>query len=123
MPDWDRTAGPVRTRDQGAAVFLEVGAGVGLVTLMHGIAGIAMGGLTVAADAVPVGGLADVVRPLPFLWLMLIGLGQLPYVVPAAIGLWFVRRPLALGVVVGAALTFTLNGACFGLLFGSDLLG
>jgi hypothetical protein len=123
MPDWDRSAGPARTRDHGAGVFLQVGAGVLLVPLLHVVAGLAMGGLAVAVESAgPVGGAADLLRPLPFLWLMGIGLGQLPYVLPAAIGLWFVRRPIALGVVIGAALTFTLNGACFGLLFGSDLL-
>ena len=83
-----------------------------------------MAGLPLAIEAAGShGGVADVLRPVPFLWLAAIGLGQLPYVVPAAIALWFVRRPIALGVVIGAALTFTLNGACFGLLFGSDLLG
>lgn len=125
MPDWDRTAGAARPRDSGAGVFLQVGAGVLLVPLMHVVAGLALGGLALAStSAAPaLGDLGNALQSLPFLWMMGIGLAQLPYVVPAAIGLWFVRRPLALGVVIGAALTLTLNGACYGFVFGLDAVG
>ena len=48
-----------------------------------------------------------------------IGLTQLVWVVPAMIVLW-VRRDFRLmkGILIGAALTFLLNSACFGLLNG-----
>lgn len=53
--------------------------------------------------------------------IFIIGLAQLIYVIPLAVA---VKRPgFAQGVWIAAGITFLLNAACFGLLFGGlDLL-
>jgi hypothetical protein len=125
MTDWDRSGGAPAERERGTAVFLQVGAGILLVPLLHLAAGLVLWGLGLAISSLPVSGGSptELLAGVGAFWLFGIGLGQLPYVVPVAIALSFVRRPLALGVVIGAALTLALNGACVGLLFGAGLLG
>src|SRR4051812_24509895 len=57
---------------------------------------------------------------LPAMWL--IGLTQLVWVIPAMIVFW-VRHDFRLmkGILIGAALTFLLNAACFSVLVGQPM--
>jgi len=65
--------------------------------------------------------LLHLIQLLPFYFIpvfaVLIGLSQLVYVVPAFLVLRNQgRMGMAKGVLIGAAVTFLLNAACFGLL-------
>lgn len=54
--------------------------------------------------------------------LILIGLSQLLYVIPAIIIYSKKGRPgIVKGLIIGAAITFLLNAACFGLIFAALL--
>ncbi len=111
MTDFDRTAGP--PQQHGTAVFLQVGLGIGLVFLLHLIVGGSLWGAVALADTFgqPV---ADDLGPVLVTWMASLGVGQVLYVGPVAAALFFVRRPIALGMAIGAALTFLLQGACYG---------
>ena len=50
-------------------------------------------------------------------WFLGLPLLQLLYVVPAGIVAWRARRPLALGIALGALITFLLYSVCYGSLF------
>lgn len=97
-------------------VFLQVGLGIGLTFLLHAMVG---GGLAAASAAAvsidPQGIVGGLVSMVFGYWVMGVGVMQLVYVLPVAIAAAFVRRPIALGLVIGAALTFVLQGACYGL--------
>ncbi|MCA9490161.1 MAG: hypothetical protein KC621_09560 [Myxococcales bacterium] len=97
-------------------MFLQVGLGIGLTFLLHLVVG---GGLimasAVAVSIDPNGPIGALVGMGFGYWAIGVGVVQLVYVVPVAIPAAFVRRPIALGMVIGAALTFVLQGACYGL--------
>jgi hypothetical protein len=54
-----------------------------------------------------------------FLFFLLIGITQLVYVIPALVILHRRGQPKAVkGLIIGATITFLLNAACWGLLWG-----
>lgn len=72
--------------------------------------------LMVGASMAAVGALGggEVMALAGVFWLMGIGLAQVVYVGPAIVVAWIVRRPLGLGMLIGAGLTLVLNSACYG---------
>lgn len=121
MTDWDKAGGRPETPQSRGAVFAWMCAGIGIVLLMHGTAGVIFALLTAAGGQAASMGLPYQVSEWPMLlasiWAMGIGCTQGAYVLPAFAVAWVVRRPVALGIAVGAALTFLLNGACYGFVF------
>jgi hypothetical protein len=114
MTDWDRSASPELPPP--ASVYLQLGAGIVLTFALHLLA---LAGLTAAAwAALALGaeGPAEALAVAGGVLALGIGLAQVVYVLPAVAVTWVVRRPLALGILVGAGLTFVLNSACYGLL-------
>ena len=111
MSDFERSAPPPAS---GAAVFLQVALGIATVLGMHVVVGgvLWVGGVASSAIGGPIG---DALTVLWVGWLASLGVSQLLYVVPVALAAFFVRRPIALGMVIAAALTFVLQGACYGL--------
>lgn len=97
-------------------VFLQVGLGVASTFLLHVVVG---GGLTAAVAVATSVSAQNVVTGLLSMalgyWAMGVGMLQVFYVGPVALAAAFVRRPIALGMVIGAAVTFLLQGACYGL--------
>lgn len=86
--------------------------GVGLTVVLHVAAGVAL--LTVGGFANFVSQDAGAIFAFPALF---VGLSQVLWIGPA----WFAARRrgmagIALGLVIGASLTFLVNTACFGLL-------
>ena len=64
------------------------------------------------------------IRAAFFIPLWIIGLSQLLYIVPAILIARGRGRPgIVRGLIIGASLTFLLNAACFGFIFGAPLLG
>ena len=62
-------------------------------------------------------------RSTSFIPLLIIGLSQLLYIVPAILIAQRKGRPgIVSGLIIGASLTFLLNAACFGLIFGANFL-
>ncbi|MCA9490162.1 MAG: hypothetical protein KC621_09565 [Myxococcales bacterium] len=97
-----------RPRPSATAVFLQLGLGIFLTFALHVVIG---GPLWLLADVFsPIGDLAVA-------WLMGLSLAQVLYVGPVALAVAFVRRPIALGMLIGAAITFLLQSACYGLAF------
>lgn len=94
---------PTRT-----AVFLQVAFGVMLTFALHVLVG-----CTLAFT----GTVAGAVAQLSWLWLMGLSVAQLAYVGPAALAMAFVRKPIALGMIIGAAITLLLQGTCYGVFF------
>lgn len=95
-----------RPRPSATVVFLQLALGVFLTFALH----LVVGG--------PLWALASVFDSVSFLagmWLMGLSIVQLLYVGPVALALAFVRRPIALGMLIGAAITFLLQSACYGV--------
>ncbi|MCB9699344.1 MAG: hypothetical protein H6738_21360 [Alphaproteobacteria bacterium] len=97
-----------RPRPSAAAVFLQLGLGVFLTFALH---------VVIGGPLWMVGSVFSPVESLAGAWLMGLSVAQLLYVVPVAIAMAFVRRPIALGMLIGAAITFLLQSACYGLAF------
>lgn len=123
MTDWERSGAP-RT-DSGPAVFLQVAAGMVLTFVLHAVVGLLLFGLAAtvesARDSLP----NTVVQSVPMFWIFWLGglsCAQLAYLLPAGIASWFVRRPLALGIAIGAGITILLQGSCYALFLGGGLM-
>ena len=112
MTDFERSGPPPQS---GAVVFLQVGLGIVLVFLLHAIVGGSLWGAASAA-AFFGGTVAEALNAVALMWAVGLGIVQALYVLPVAAALFFVRRPIALGMAIGAALTFVLQGACYGAL-------
>ncbi|MEQ1502061.1 MAG: hypothetical protein ABMB14_07505 [Myxococcota bacterium] len=102
------------------ATYLQAAAGIGLVVVANALVGAAL-----AAGVGLAGGTsyADWFAMLGIGWMMGLGLAQLVYVVPMFAVAWFVRRPLALGIGLGALLILMLQTTCYGLVFAAGVLG
>lgn len=94
-----------RPRPSATTVFLQVAVGFALTFVLHGVVGFTL---------FLVGTLVPLVNTAASMWLMGLGVAQFVYILPTALALAFVRRPLALGMSIGAAITFLLQGACYG---------
>lgn len=122
MTDWDRSEGRPEPRSTPLGVFAQLVGGVTLVMAMHLTVGLVLllaVWFTASFEALFRGPLVAVPALVAWgaiAWLALVGLFQGAYVLPAFAIAWIFRRPVALGVAVGAALTLLLNGACFGWL-------
>lgn len=120
MTDWDRSAG--RPVPPPRSVFGGLVAGVGVALGLHGVVGALMLLVMWAGSAASSAGwyaAGEWSMVIAGGWLMFIGLTQGAYLLPAFVIAWIVRRPVALGVAIGAAATFLLNGACFGWVFAT----
>ncbi len=95
--------------------WVEVVAGVGLVLGLHVAVGVVLSALSLASASAG-GGVGEAVMVVAMGWFFAIGLSQLSYVVPAFAVAFLWRRNVAAGVLLGALLTFLLNGACFGVM-------
>lgn len=111
MSDFDRST---RRPDPGSAVFLQVGLGIALVFVLHAVVGFALYGGALLAQEIAGPAAAPFVT-LFTLWAMTLSVTQLAYVGPVAAAVYFVRPAIALGTIIGAALTVMLQGACYGL--------
>ncbi len=121
MTDFDRSARPPPDR---TAVFLQLGLGVFSTFVLHAVVGglfwlASLVGAALNRGWVPGGSPVALVLDLPgtllVAWAFSVGLSQVLYVGPAALVALFVRRPIALGLLIGAAITFLLQSACYGL--------
>lgn len=113
MSEFERTSPPPAS---GAAVFLQVGLGIVLVFVMHALVVLGLFGIAYASEKMGGGEQAVMSVICVFgTWAMGLGVVQLVYVLPAALAASFVRRGIALGMLIGAAITFALQGACYGL--------
>ncbi|MEQ1506914.1 MAG: hypothetical protein ABMB14_32100 [Myxococcota bacterium] len=105
----------IEARAHAVGVYLQVAAGVGIVFGLHGLIGLGFAAAVAAARAVDLGhDAAGVLLWLLLGWGMGLSVAQLAYVVPAFALAWRVRRPLALGVALGGALTAALHTTCWG---------
>lgn len=91
----------------------QIAVGVALTAGLHVGVGLLLGIVTAGASLV----VRDF-EVVGLFWVLFIGVAQLLYMVPA----WIVARRkghlgIALGLLIGAALTFLANSACFGALF------
>lgn len=104
----DRWAREVEEKSKGS-----IGAGLGLTLLFHVVVVIVM--FSILSTAPDEEGLAVVAYPFMFM-----GLSQLVYMIPAIL---ICRRrgstETAKGMIIGASITFLLNAACTGLIFGN----
>jgi hypothetical protein len=103
-------------------VWGQVIAGILAVPVLHGLAGLALFGLSlgagVAEDQGWVGyGLSNQIDGLGAAAFFGIGCAQVVYVLPPTVVALAVRRVrgIGLGLLIGMGLTFVLNGACTGL--------
>lgn len=118
MADWDRSASPERPPP--SSVYLQLGLGIALTFVLHAVvAAVLAGAAVVGAGLWPSGTPAELPIVVLGVWAMSIGIAQLPYVLPAIAVGWIVRKPLGMGLLVGAGLTFLLNSTCYGLVFVS----
>lgn len=100
-------------------VYLELGAGIVLVGGLHAAVAVAMGTAAfLGGDAV-----LDVMAQIGIVWALFLGLTQWLYVAPAVVVAWVVRRPLAMGMLIGGGLTFLLNTACYGSFAAVGFIG
>ncbi|MCA9493073.1 MAG: hypothetical protein KC621_24245 [Myxococcales bacterium] len=113
MADWDRSASP--PPPPATQVYLQLGFGIIAVFSMHLVVALSLVGVAAATGGEPVaiGGM---------FWILGIGLTQLVYVGPAVVVAWIIRRPLAMGMLIGAGLTLVLNTACYGSMFAAAAL-
>lgn len=93
--------------------WVEVAFGVLLVPLMHGFAGGLIGGGAMLLDSFGVMGGTPVVG-WPGMFALSLSISQLGYVGPAFLIAYRVRKNVAAGIAIGALLTVSLQGACYG---------
>ena len=96
--------------------WLDVALGVLSVPLMHGcFAGLLWAGSLIVQTFGGLSGSSLIVVPSMFLFG--ISVGQLGYVIPAFLVAYRLRRNVAAGIAIGAILTVSLQGACYGAFF------
>lgn len=117
MTAWERDAD---SKPSPLSTWLQVMAGIALVPFLHVCAATVLGGLALLGEATGAPGqsLSELAAALGMMWFMSIGCTQGAYVMPVFIVALLVRRGVAVGVAMGAALTFLLNGACYGVFCG-----